>query len=43
MDVFPMPKTITDKMDTAERNFWWNKKQVERGVFTKKMEPYIHS
>ncbi|XP_026417585.1 uncharacterized protein LOC113313074 [Papaver somniferum] len=36
MSVFPMPKTVTDKMDAVQRNFFWNKKSGERGVSMKK-------
>ncbi|XP_026399224.1 uncharacterized protein LOC113295084 [Papaver somniferum] len=33
MDVFPMPRKIADKMDAIQRNFWWNKKNGEKGIY----------
>ncbi|XP_026396768.1 uncharacterized protein LOC113291450 [Papaver somniferum] len=36
MVVFPMPKAITDKMDVVQRNFFWNKRNGEKGLNIKK-------
>ncbi|XP_026410054.1 uncharacterized protein LOC113305180 [Papaver somniferum] len=33
--VFPMPKELTDKLDTLQTKFWWGKKEGEKGCYIK--------
>lgn len=35
MSVFPMPKVLTDRMDSIQLKFWWSKDSNTRGVFLK--------
>ncbi|XP_026419502.1 uncharacterized protein LOC113315441 [Papaver somniferum] len=41
MDVFPMPRKITDKMDEIQRNLWWNKKNGEKGTYARKKWTHV--
>ncbi|XP_026436029.1 uncharacterized protein LOC113333876 [Papaver somniferum] len=33
LEVFPMPKKLTDRLDSIQMNFWWNKSKKRRGSF----------
>ncbi|XP_026453050.1 uncharacterized protein LOC113353735 [Papaver somniferum] len=35
LDVFPMPRELTKKMENIQMRFWWGKKENEKGYFMK--------
>lgn len=36
--VFPMPKKLTDQMDSIQRKFWWNKKKNGKGGYPRRWD-----